>query len=110
MELRQDIVPRIGDGEVGELNLPSLEELSKAMANGEVKPTCNMTYLAFLIRHGYFNAETEPALVEICSRAPLPRHVHFVRVLATAPAFPVSVISLIMSEISTSNPSATTKA
>lgn len=96
MERRQDIVPKIGNGEVGELNLLSLEELSKAMANGEVKPTCNMTYLAFLIRHGYFNAETEPALVEICSRAPLPRLVHFVRVLATALPFPVSAISLII--------------
>ena len=68
MELRQDIVPKIGDGEVGELNLLSLEELSRAMASGEVKLTCNMTYIAFLIRHGYINAENEPALVEICSR------------------------------------------
>jgi len=72
MELRQDIVPKIGDGEVGELNLLSLGELSRAMASGQVKLTCNMTYLAFLIRHGHINAENEPDFVEICSR--LHRH------------------------------------
>ncbi|KAK3935389.1 hypothetical protein QBC46DRAFT_222241, partial [Diplogelasinospora grovesii] len=68
IELRQDVVPQIGDGEVGQLNLLSLEELQKAMRNGEVKLTCNMTYIAFLIRHGYINAENELDLVEICSR------------------------------------------
>jgi isopentenyldiphosphate isomerase len=68
MELRQDIVPKIGDGEVGELHLLSLEELANAMKNGEVKLTCNMTYLAFLIRHGYITAENEPDIIEICSR------------------------------------------
>lgn len=39
MELRQDIVPRIGDREVGELNLLSLDELRNVMKNGEVKLT-----------------------------------------------------------------------
>lgn len=57
-ELRQDVVPKIGDGEVGELHLKTIEDLKQAMRDGEVKLTCNMTYLAFLIRHGYVNAET----------------------------------------------------
>jgi hypothetical protein len=61
-------VPRIGDGEVGELHLLSLDELRKAMANDEVKLSCNLTYLAWFIRHGYLTAENEPDFVEICSR------------------------------------------
>lgn len=68
MELRQDIVPKIGDGEVGELHLKTIDEVREAMKNGEFKLSCNMTYLAFLIRHGYINAENEPDLPEICSR------------------------------------------
>ncbi|KAK0711871.1 hypothetical protein B0H67DRAFT_685408 [Lasiosphaeris hirsuta] len=68
IELGQDIVSKIGDGEVGELNLLSIEQLLAAMRNDEVKLTCNMTYLALLVRHGYINAENEPNLVEICSR------------------------------------------
>ncbi|KAH6618338.1 NUDIX hydrolase domain-like protein [Chaetomium sp. MPI-SDFR-AT-0129] len=72
MELGQDVMPRIGDGEVGELHLLSVEEVVNAMRNGEVKLTCNMTYLAFFIRHGYITAENEPDIIEICSR--LHRH------------------------------------
>jgi isopentenyldiphosphate isomerase len=68
LEFRKDIVPRIGDGEVGELQLMSLEQVRNAMRSGEFKLTCNMTYMAFLIRHGYINAENEPDFVEICSR------------------------------------------
>lgn len=68
LEFRQDIVPKIGDGEVGELYLKTVEELTQAMRDGEVKLTCNMAYLAFLIRHGYVHAENEPDLVQICSR------------------------------------------
>ncbi|KAK0624771.1 NUDIX hydrolase domain-like protein [Bombardia bombarda] len=68
IELRQDVVPKIGDGEVGELNLLSLEEVVEAMRQGEFKLTCNMTYLAFFIRHGYITAENEPDFVQICSR------------------------------------------
>ena len=68
MEPRQDIVPRTGGEQVGELSLLSLEEFSEAMANGEVS-TCNMAYLALLIReHCYLNAENEPSFIEICSR------------------------------------------
>ena len=68
MELRQDVIPKIGDGEVGELHLKSLDDVQQAMRAGEFKLTCEMTYLAFLIRHGYINGENEPDLVEICSR------------------------------------------
>ncbi|KAJ8110619.1 hypothetical protein ONZ43_g5828 [Nemania bipapillata] len=68
LEMDQDVVPRIGDGEVGSIELMTVEEVRKAMARGEFKMTCNMTYLAFFIRHGYITAENEPNFVEICSR------------------------------------------
>lgn len=68
MELGQDVVPTIGDGEVGEIHLLSLDELQRCMANGEVKLSCDITYLAWLIRHGYITAENEPDFVEICAR------------------------------------------
>lgn len=38
------------------------------MRDREVKLTSNMTYLAFLIHHGYVNAENGPDLVQIYSR------------------------------------------
>ncbi|KAK2611592.1 hypothetical protein N8I77_004925 [Diaporthe amygdali] len=65
IELRQEIVPKIGDGEVSELHLKTIDEVREAMKNGEFKLSYNMTYLAFLIRHGYINAENEPDLPEI---------------------------------------------
>jgi len=68
IELGQDIVPRIGDGEVGELHLKTLDQVREAMRQGEFKLNCNMTWLAFLIRHGYLNSENEPDIVQICSR------------------------------------------
>ncbi|KAI0472345.1 NUDIX hydrolase domain-like protein [Xylaria cf. heliscus] len=68
IELRQDIVPRIGDGEVGGIELMTIDQVREAMGKGEFKLTCNLTYMAFLIRHGHISAENEPHLVEICSR------------------------------------------
>ncbi|KAK7707567.1 hypothetical protein SLS64_007086 [Diaporthe eres] len=68
MELRADIVPRIGDGEVAELALMTIEEVRDSMRNGEFKLNCNMTWLAFLIRHGHLTAENEPDFLEICAR------------------------------------------
>ncbi|KAG8158982.1 hypothetical protein KVR01_011425 [Diaporthe batatas] len=68
IEFREGIRPKIGDGEIGELNLMTVDEVQEAMSNDEFKLSCNMTYLAFLIRHGYINAENEPELPEICAR------------------------------------------
>ena len=62
----EDVVPRIGgDGEVGEIFLMSLEEVKRALADGEFKPNCAMTWLSYLIRHGHLNAENEAEFVEI---------------------------------------------
>jgi 8-oxo-dGTP pyrophosphatase MutT (NUDIX family) len=66
--LGQDIVPKIGDGEVGEIHYKTLDQVKESMRRGEFKLNCNMTWLAFMIRHGHLNAENEPDLVEICSR------------------------------------------
>lgn len=68
IELRQDIIPRIGDGEVGDLLLTTLDEVRQVMRDGKFKLTCKLTCMAFFIRHGYINAENEPDLVEIWSR------------------------------------------
>ena len=70
MEFAEDVVPESGDGKVGEIPLMTLEEVRRALANGESKSKLNraMTWLSFLICHGYVNAENEPALVEIDSR------------------------------------------
>jgi isopentenyldiphosphate isomerase len=66
--LGQDIVLKIGDGEVGEIHFKTLDQVRESMRQGEFKLNCNVTWLAFMIRHGYLNAENEPDLVEICSR------------------------------------------
>lgn len=68
MELRADMVPKIGDGEVAELALMTIGEVRNAMRKGEFKLNCNMTWLAFLIRHGHLTAENEPDFLEICAR------------------------------------------
>ena len=68
MEFSEEVIPKIGDGEVGELYMKTLDEVRSALANGEFKLNCAMTWLSYLIRHGHLNAENEPDLVEISSR------------------------------------------
>ena len=68
IELSEEIVPKPFDGEVEDFTLMALEEVQTALACGEFKLNCAMTWLAFLIRRGVVNAENEPNLVEICAR------------------------------------------
>lgn len=68
IELDEDIVPRPFDGEVEECTLKTLDEVRDALAHGEFKLDCAMTWMAYLIRHGVVNAENEENLVEISSR------------------------------------------
>ena len=68
VELNEDTVPKIGDGEVRGIILMTLDEVRSALANGECKMNCANTWLAFLIRHGHITVENEPNLVLICSR------------------------------------------
>ena len=60
IELPEDVVPKPYDGEVEEFSLKTLDEVRDALARGEFKPNCAMTWLADLIRHGIVDAENEP--------------------------------------------------
>ena len=68
LEFAEDFIPIVPAGEVDGILSISLEEVQSALANGEFKLNCVMTWLVFLIRHGHLDAENEPNLVEICSR------------------------------------------
>lgn len=68
MELAESIVPKIGDGEVGEVNLLTIDEVKAALANGEFKLNCAISWIAFMIRHGHISSENEPNFLEICAR------------------------------------------
>ena len=68
IELSQNVISAIGDGEVEEILLLTLDEVKPALTNGEFKLNSAMTWLAFLIRHGFITPEDEPNLSEIWSR------------------------------------------
>jgi isopentenyldiphosphate isomerase len=68
MEFAKEVIPEIGDGEVGEIYLKTLDEVRAALANGEFKLNCGMTWLSYLVRHGHLTPENEPDLAEICAR------------------------------------------
>ena len=68
MEVSEDIVPRVFDGEVEGFRLMGIEEVVGALRGGDFKLNCGMTWMAYLVRHGIVNAENEPHLVEICAR------------------------------------------
>ena len=68
IKLGEEIIPKPFDGEVEEFTLMTLEEVQNALACGEFKLNCAMTWMAYFIRYGVVNAENEPNLVEVCSR------------------------------------------
>lgn len=68
LELPQDMIPKPCDGEVEEFTFKTLAEVQDALAGGEFKWNCAMTWMAYFIRNGIVNADNEPDLVEICSR------------------------------------------
>lgn len=68
MELPQDMIPVPKDGEVEEFMLLSLDEVCDALTRGEFKPNITMTYMAYLVRHGYVDISNEPRLAEVCAR------------------------------------------
>lgn len=77
IELTEDIVPKPFDGEVEEFTLKTLDQVRDALARGEFKLNCAMTWMAYLVRHGVVNAENEPNLVEINARLHR-KHDHFI--------------------------------
>ena len=68
LELPQNMIPKPCDGEVEDFSSKSLAEVQEALAGGEFKWNCAMTWMAYFIRHGIVNPENEPDLEEICSR------------------------------------------
>lgn len=68
LEFTKDVIPKIGDGELGEVNIMTLDEVLTALAGREFKLNCAMTWLAFLIRNGHITVENESNLAEIYAR------------------------------------------
>jgi len=68
LELPQDFVPVIVDGEVDEFMLWPLARVAEVVREtGDFKFNCNLVIINFLIRHGFLDPDTEPDYVEICS-------------------------------------------
>nr|XP_020653357.1 nudix hydrolase 20, chloroplastic-like isoform X2 [Pogona vitticeps] len=65
LELPEDFVPQVGDGEVQEFYLWPLEKVKEAIGSSDFKPNCAMVALDFLIRHGYIQPDEEPHYVEL---------------------------------------------
>ena len=68
MEIPANVVPKPNDNEVEEFYLWSVEEVQKALTEGQFKPNCALVLLDFFVRHGILNGENEPNFVEIVSR------------------------------------------
>lgn len=68
LKVDADVVPKPGDSEVEEFSLWALDDLKKAVAEGQFRPSSTLVLLDFFIRHGILTAETEKDYVEICSR------------------------------------------
>ncbi|XP_058030039.1 uncharacterized protein LOC131193636 isoform X1 [Ahaetulla prasina] len=65
LELPEEFVPRVGDGEVQEFYLWSLDKVKEAIGSSDFKPNCAMVALDFLIRHSYIQPDQEPHYVEL---------------------------------------------
>lgn len=69
MELfKEDIPPRPNDDEVEKFYLMDIQEVQRAMKDGEFKPNCALVLLDFFIRHGILTPENEVDYVEILAR------------------------------------------
>ena len=68
MEVGSDVIPKPCDNEVEDFYLWTIDEVQKALAEGQFKPNCAVVLLDFFIRHGILTAEDDPAYAEIVSR------------------------------------------
>ena len=68
MEIGPDVVPKPNDNEVEEFYLWTVDEVKRALAEGQFKPNCAMVLLDFFVRHGILTVENEKDYVEIVSR------------------------------------------
>ncbi|KAK2600831.1 hypothetical protein N8I77_010338 [Diaporthe amygdali] len=65
LELEEGMKPVPKDGEVEEFYLMTVEEVTKAMLDGEFKPNCCLVMLDFFVRHGIITDENEEDYLEI---------------------------------------------
>lgn len=68
MQIDDNVVPKPCDDEVQDFHLFSIEEVKKALAEGQFKPSCTLVLLDFFVRHGIITDESEEHYVEIISR------------------------------------------
>lgn len=68
LEMGPKIIPKPADGEVDEFYLWTVEEVQKALSEGQFKPNCAVVLLDFFVRHGILNGENEEHLTEIIAR------------------------------------------
>ncbi|KAI1388221.1 NUDIX hydrolase domain-like protein [Hypoxylon trugodes] len=68
LELPSDVIPKPNDDEVETFYSMTVEEVQKALLNGEFKPDTAAVLIDFFIRHGVINPENERDYVEINMR------------------------------------------
>lgn len=68
LEIDPSVVPKPADGEVEEFYLWTVEEVQKALAEGQFKPNCAVVLLDFFVRHGILTVDNEKHLIDIVSR------------------------------------------
>ena len=68
MEIGKEVIPKPGDNEVEDFYLWTVDEVKRALAEGQFKPNCAVVLLDFFIRRGILTAENEQDYVEIVSR------------------------------------------
>ena len=68
MEVGADVIPKPGDNEVENFYLWTVDEVKRALAEGQFKPNCAAVLLDFFIRRGILTAENEKDYIEIVSR------------------------------------------
>ena len=68
MEIGEEVIPKPGDNEVEDFYLWTVDEVKRALEEGQFKPNCAAVLLDFFIRRGILTAENEKDYVEIVSR------------------------------------------
>lgn len=63
LELPEDFTPVNADGEMGSFQLLTIDEMRTAIVGGNFKPNCAAICLDFLIRHGFFNFDSDPNIM-----------------------------------------------
>ena len=68
IKLDASVIPKPCDSEVEAFYLLTVDEVKKAVADGEFKPNCAMVLIDCFIRHGILTPENEPDFLEISAR------------------------------------------